>query len=100
MNEILIELHARDPANNRHRAWRVVAGADLFGLWTAHVNFGRIGTVGRMMRHEFTCEAAAIAFVRRGLRRRATAFRRLGVSYRPVEASSAAEHLLTLTGLR
>ena len=77
MNDILIELHARDPANNRHRAWRVLAGADLFGLWTAHINFGRIGTVGRTMRHEFTCEAAAIAFVRRGLRRRATAFRHI-----------------------
>jgi hypothetical protein len=100
MSEILIELHARDPANNRHRAWRVVAGADFFGLWTAHVNFGPIGAVGRTMRHEFPCEAAAIAFVRHGLRRRATAFRRLGVAYRPVEASSAADHLLTLTGLR
>jgi predicted DNA-binding WGR domain protein len=79
MNEILIELHARHPAHNRHRAWRVVAGADLFGIWTAYVRFGRIGTVGRTMRHEFTSEAAAIAFVRCGLRRRATAFWRLGV---------------------
>jgi hypothetical protein len=26
MNEILIELHARDLANNRYRAWRVVVG--------------------------------------------------------------------------
>jgi predicted DNA-binding WGR domain protein len=100
MNQILIELHARDPANNRQRAWRVVASADLFGVWTAHVNFGRIGAAGRTMRHEFTSEAAAMAFVRRGLRRRATAFRRLGVPYRPVEASSAADQLLLLTGLR
>ena len=100
MSEILIELHARDAANNRHRAWRVVVGPDLFGLWTAHVKFGRIGAAGRTMRHEFNCEAAAIAFVRRGLRRRATAVRRLGVPYRPVEASSRADHLLTLTGLR
>jgi predicted DNA-binding WGR domain protein len=100
MNEILIELHARDPANNKHRAWRVIAGADLFGLWTAHVSFGRIGSVGRTMRHEFSSEMAAVAFVRRGLRRRATAIRRLGVPYRPVETSSAAYHLLTLTGLR
>ena len=56
--------------------------------------------VGRTMRHEFTREAAAVAFVRRGLRRQATAFWRLGVPYRPVDASAAAEHLLTLTGLR
>jgi hypothetical protein len=43
MMKIFIELHARDPANNRHRSWRVVAGVDLFGLWTVHVSFGRIG---------------------------------------------------------
>src|ERR1700674_5867743 len=100
MNDIVIELHACDPANNRHRSWCVVAGADLFGLWTAHVNFGRIGAVGRTMRHEFSCEAAAIACVRRGLRRRATVLRRLGVPYRPVEASSAGDRLLAATGLR
>ena len=100
MNDILIELHACDPANNRHRSWRVVAGADLFGLWTAYVSFGRIGAAGRTMRHEFANEAAAIAFVRRGLRRRATAVRRLGVPYRPVEASSAADRLLAVTGFR
>jgi predicted DNA-binding WGR domain protein len=100
MTEILIELHADDPTQNRRRAWRVVAGADLFGLWIAQVSFGRIGTTGRTMRHEFTSEAAAIRFVRRGLHRRATAVRRLGVPYRPVEASPAAGRLLAMTGLR
>src|ERR1700685_1372186 len=69
MTEILIELHAHDPARNRRRAWRAVAGADLFGLWIAHISFGRIGAAGRTMRHEFTSEAAAIRFVRRGLHR-------------------------------
>ena len=100
MTEILIELHANDPAQNRRRAWRVVAGADLFGVWIAQVSFGRIGTTGRTMRHEFTSEAAAIRFVRRGLHRRATAVRRLGVPYRPVKASPAADRLLIITGLR
>ena len=100
MTEILIELHAYDLALNRRRAWRVVAGADLFGLWIADVGFGRIDTAGRMMRHEFTSEAAAIRFVRRGLHRRATAVRRLGVPYRPVETSPTADRLLAMTGLR
>jgi len=99
LSDILIELHASDPARNRRRAWRVVAGVDLFGLWTAHVSFGRIGAAGRTMRHEFTSEAEAIRFVRRSLHRRATAVRRLGVPYRPVEASPAADRLLALTGL-
>jgi predicted DNA-binding WGR domain protein len=100
MSDIHIELRSFDPVHNRRRAWRVVAGPDLFGLWTAHVSFGRIGASGRTMRHEFTTEAAAIGFVRRGLRRRATAVRRLGVPYRPVEASPAADRLLVMTGLR
>jgi predicted DNA-binding WGR domain protein len=83
LSEIFIELHASDPATNRRRAWRVVAGADLFGRWTAHVSFGRIGAAGRTIRHEFESETAAVAFVRRSLRRRATA-----------------DRLLVLTGLR
>ena len=100
MTDILIELRADDPARNRRRAWRVVAGADLFGLWVAYVSFGRIGAAGRTMRHEFASEAAAIRFVRRGLHRRSTAVRRLGVPYRPVEASPVADRLLLMSGLR
>jgi hypothetical protein len=68
--------------------------------WTAHVTFGRIGARGRTLRYEFANQAAATAFVRSRLRRRATAIRRLGVPYRPVDASPAADHLLVLTGLR
>jgi hypothetical protein len=52
------------------------------------------------MRHEFDNDATAIGSVRRGLRRRATAVRRLGVPYRPAEASSAADRLLAVTGFR
>ena len=100
LSEILIELHACDPATNRRRAWRVVAGTDLFGRWTAQVTFGRIGAAGRTVRHEFASETAAVAFVRRSLRRRATAVRRLGVPYRAVEASPEADQLLVLTDLR
>jgi hypothetical protein len=51
------------------------------------------------MRHEFTSETEAIRFVRRGLHRRATAVRRLGVPYRRVEASPAADRLLARAGL-
>jgi hypothetical protein len=97
MSDILTESRACDPARDLRRAWRVPAGADLFGLWIAHVSFG---TAGRTMRHEFTSETAAIRFVRRGLRRRAKAVQRLGVPYRPVEASPAADTLLTMTRLR
>jgi len=100
LTDIRIELHASDAATGRRRSWRVVAAADLFGLWTAHVTFGRIGTPGRTLRYEFAGQAAATAFVLSRLRRRATAIRRLGVAYLPVDASPAADQLLVLTGLR
>jgi hypothetical protein len=88
MSDILIELHANDPARNRRRAWRVVVGADLFGLLTAQASFRRIGAAGRTMRHEFTNVRGGGYPVR---------------SARPasaVEASPAAARLLALTGLR
>ena len=52
------------------------------------------------MRKEFASEAEAVGFVRAGLRRRATAVTRIGVAYKPVEASPDANDLLVLTGLR
>jgi predicted DNA-binding WGR domain protein len=59
MNEIFIGLEAKDPEANRLRSWQVEAGPDLFGVWTVKVCFGRIGTVGRAVRHDFASEAEA-----------------------------------------
>jgi predicted DNA-binding WGR domain protein len=58
MNEIFIGLEAKDPEANRLRSWQVEAGPDLFGVWTVKVCFGRIGTVGRAVRHDFASKAA------------------------------------------
>ncbi len=99
IDEISIELEAKDPGANRLRSWYVEAGPDLFGVWIAKVCFGRIGTAGRAVRHHFPTEADAKAFIRAGLRRRQTAKRRIGVPYRLIEASAGAKPLLTLVGL-
>jgi WGR domain len=64
MNEIFIGLEAKDPEANRLRSWQVEAGPDLFGVWTVKVCFGRIGTVGRAVRHDFASEAEVRSFVR------------------------------------
>ena len=96
---IRIEMQASDLAANRNRAWRVEAGQDLFGQWTTRVTFGRIGCMGRSLSRLFTTEAAALAFVRRGLRRRQTSVQRFGVPYRLVAASPEATTLLELTGI-
>ncbi|WP_185966551.1 WGR domain-containing protein [Methylosinus sporium] len=94
MDEIAILLQGRNAEANRHRAWRVEAGRDLFGKWMVRVSFGRIGCRGRTFAREFASEDEACAYVRDGLRRRKGAVRRCGVEYRVIDASPAALPLL------
>jgi predicted DNA-binding WGR domain protein len=75
-------LEARDPVQGRFRSYQVEAGTDLFGAWLVEVTYGRIGTRGRRIQYAARDEAAARKCVRRVLRRRATAPKRIGVSYR------------------
>ena len=75
-------LEARDPALGRFRAYRLEAGTDLLGDWLVDITYGRIGTRGRRIRHLVQDEAEAKKLVRESLRRRSTAKRRIGVSYR------------------
>lgn len=63
------------------------AGTDLFGAWLVEIAYGRIGTPGRRLRHLVGDEEEARQRVRKTLRRRATAGRRIGVSYRFRELS-------------
>jgi hypothetical protein len=99
MAEMLIELRACDPAANRFRAWRLEAGCDLFGIWTTEVRFGRIGRPGRALRRAFATEREVRAFVRAGLRRRASAPARIGVAYRCIAADAASGELLAGVGI-
>ena len=61
---------------------RLEAGMDLFGTWLVEITYGRIGTRGRRLRYVAGNEAEARNLVRHSLRRRATAKKRIGVSYR------------------
>ena len=74
-------LEARDPALGRFRSHRLEAGIDLFGFWVVEITFGRIGTFGRRLRYVAGDEAETRKFVQQSLRRRATARKRIGVSY-------------------
>src|ERR1039458_2848184 len=75
-------LEARDPALGRFRAYRLEAGTDLLGHWLVDITYGRIGTRGRRIRYAVQDQAGARKLVRETLRRRATARKRIGVSYR------------------
>ena len=81
MDRIAISLAARDPARNIHRAWSIAAAPDWFGVWLIETGYGRIGCPGRVVARSVSSEAEARAHVARALRRRASAPRRLGVSY-------------------
>ena len=94
-----IELEARKPAANRLRRWQLDLGKDLLGAWVAEVRFGRIGSRGRLLRRVFVSEDEALAYMRRCLRRRATASTRIGVPYLCVRSSAEARELLNSVGI-
>ena len=98
MDQLSIELHACDRLRNRFRAWRIEIGRDLFGMLNARITYGRIGCTGRTRRWDFSTEDAAEAFLSAGLRRRASATRRIGTPYRLVSATPAAQPLLDRVG--
>ena len=99
IDDIAIELQAKDVSANRLRGWRIEAGPDLFGVWVTTVRFGRIGMADRALGYQFASEAEVRSFVGARLRRRGTAKRRIGVAYRVIAASPDAEALLQVTGL-
>jgi hypothetical protein len=78
-------LEARDPAKGHYRSYRLDAGTDLLGNWTVEITFGRIGARGRSIRHAVGSVAEARALVKATLRRRSSAKRRFGTSYRVLE---------------
>jgi hypothetical protein len=82
MNAFSALLEARDPALGRFRSYRLEAGPDLFGAWLVEITYGRIGTPGRRVRHVAADQDEARKLVRHSLRRRGTAKKRIGVSYR------------------
>lgn len=81
-----VQLVAKDPERNILRHWQIEPILDLFGRWTIRVTFGRIGRNGRSVHKTFGSEAEARRYYCAALRRRATAPRRIGVNYQPVDS--------------
>lgn len=85
LNAFSVSLEACDPALGRFRAYRLDASRDLFGAWLVDITYGRIGTRGVSRRYVADDETGARKIIRLYLRRRTTARRRIGVSYRVCE---------------
>jgi hypothetical protein len=84
-----IELRAVSPHGQRRRAYEIHVGSDLFSQLTVTIDFGAIGARGQRRVHLVADIAEAQAMVRRALRRRLTAPRRIGVPYRVIACHDA-----------
>jgi predicted DNA-binding WGR domain protein len=74
-------LEAVDDSRNIARAYRVQATRDLFGHTIINLYWGRIGRRGSELTVSFANEEAARRFIQRTLAKRASAPRRIGVTY-------------------
>jgi hypothetical protein len=84
-----IELQAVSPHAQHRRAYEIHVSPDLFGQLVVTIDFGVIGARGQRRVHLVADIADAQAVVRKALRRRLTAPRRIGVPYRVVACHDA-----------
>jgi len=85
-----VSLEAHDPSKNLARSYSLRVGQDLFGAWQLELQHGRIGTRGRVRHLAFDTPASVRAEVRRRLKRRESAPRRIGASYQVIAVEGLA----------
>lgn len=80
LDSILLE--ACSPEKNIWRSYRITFGQDLFGSWIVELSYGRIGSKGRSRTILTENEAQAMGYVEQCLKKRQSAPKRIGTSYR------------------
>lgn len=80
LDSILLE--ACNPELNIWRSYRITFGQDLFGSWIVELSYGRIGSKGRSRTILAENEAQAMGYVEQCLKKRQSAPKRIGASYR------------------
>lgn len=85
-----ITLEAVDARENIARGYHLDVSKDLFGHWIITRRWGRIGSKRQVSALSFESEQARDKFLRDVLRRRASAKKRIGIPYKPVDASDGA----------
>lgn len=81
-NLLTISFEAHHAELNHHRRYQIMIGRDLIDAWTVCICYGRTGQAGREIRYGGSKPAELQAIVRQCLRRRLSATRRIGCSYR------------------
>lgn len=79
------DLEAVDRNRNIARGYRICASRDLFGHTIVDLHWGRIGSRGAGLTVSFEDEASARHFIKRTMAKRASAPRRFGVAYLPID---------------
>jgi predicted DNA-binding WGR domain protein len=90
LNQLCIALEAHNDDTNRHRAYTVMVGQDLWGDWSVTVNYGRTGCRGKLFTQVASSLTEAQELVQRLLKKRLSAPKRIGCGYMVVAASAAA----------
>ena len=80
----LSHLRAVDPAPNIARQYQITASPDLFGHTIVDTGWGRIESRLSAKRVSFASHKDAESYVRKVLKRRATAQKRIGTPYHPI----------------
>lgn len=81
-NLLTVAFEAHSAEKNRHRRYEVMVGRDLFDDWTVAIRYGRIGQGGQERRYASAKPEEMRAVIRDRLRRRLSAHKRIGCSYR------------------
>lgn len=85
-----IALEAVDKRANIARGYHLDVSRDLFGHWVITRRWGRLGAKRQVSALSFDTETSRDRFLRDILRRRASAKKRIGIPYKPVDASTGA----------
>lgn len=88
-NLFTIAFEAHNAELNHHRRYQITLGRDLLDDWTVSIRYGRTGQGGQEKRFASPRADEVRAVIRDRLRRRLTAPKRIGCSYRLTALSSS-----------
>ena len=86
---ITLAFEAHHAERNHHRHYEVRIGRDLLDDWTVTIRYGRTGQGGQERRYGSRDPETLRAIIRERLRRRLSAPKRIGCSYRLASFSEA-----------
>ena len=88
-NLLQVAFEAHNPELNHYRRYQITLGRDLLDDWTVSISYGRIGQGGHLLRFASSKADDMRAVIRDRLRRRLSAPKRIGCSYRLTTLNSA-----------